>query len=537
MPLKQVVAASAICVMAFVAGCNPKAVRRAAAFAPTATGLAALPVPQGPPATFNEKEEMRAGWVVGWRQMVSTSAIDEAIDLAQTARLNTLFVQVRVSGDAYYRSDFVPRAQILKDQPPDFDPLDYALHRAHERGIAVHAWVNMGILWRSTTAPTDPRHVFNAHPDWIMRDATGKLAYPDTKDPTPGFAEENYWINWSHPEAQDHLVRVVSEIVDRYPVDGVHFDFVRYPARMGPRTAGVGYDPVSLARFRAETGQEPAEHTKAWDSWRLEQITRVLTRCREEVKRRRPQASVSAAVLGAWNLAYGRNSTDYRGWLETGVLDFAALMAYYDKPDWVWQSVINARERAAGHRILLGLGLSSISPEVAAGQILLSREQDLLGFSLFSLDNQELKDSKSYLAHLRDLAIPDVHDDRYSQNEPLWNRVGVVDPAHRAFSLRFYSRRGHTKMVVYPKGITSLLVAINDQALAPFMANGLTPIQVDLSPWLDPFAREVAANHDFVMTASAEGPPESAAQIFTVDYYEPPVEISTASIQGPQKIR
>ncbi|MFH0922295.1 MAG: family 10 glycosylhydrolase [Fibrobacterota bacterium] len=98
--------------------------------------------------------------------MISTAAIDGAIDLAQAGGLNTLFVQARISGDAYYLSDFVPRAEALAGQPEEFDPLAYALGRGHDKGLKVHAWVNLGVIWRSSAAvPVDPRHIFTVHPD------------------------------------------------------------------------------------------------------------------------------------------------------------------------------------------------------------------------------------------------------------------------------------------------------------------------------------------------------------------------------------
>ncbi|MFH0922297.1 MAG: family 10 glycosylhydrolase [Fibrobacterota bacterium] len=164
-------------------------------------------------------------------------------------------------------------------------------------------------------------------------------------------------MNWNNPEARKHLAAVVGEIARKYPVDGIHFDFVRYPARMGPGTPGAGYDPVSVKSFQDETGRKPAEHTKEWDEWRARQITSAIRECRGEIKKVRPGTLVSAAVLGAWNLSYGRVFSGYRGWLESDLLDFVVLMSYFKDPVQNWQSVINARETADSRRIVLGLYL------------------------------------------------------------------------------------------------------------------------------------------------------------------------------------
>lgn len=484
----------------------------------TGTGLALEASPEFPPATFNAKREMRAGWIVGWRQMISTAAIDDAIGMAEAAGLNTLFVQVRVNADAYYRSELVPRAESLQGQPAEFDPLGYALKRGHEKGFQVHAWANLGIVWRSTTPPSAANHIFNAHPDWVLRDANGKMSTPRPDDPQPGYVEENFWINWGHSEAQKHLAKVSGEIARRYRVDGIHFDFVRFPARMGPRTVGVGYDPVSVGRFKAETGREPAEHTQAWDEWRFAQVTATLKSCHEAILRARPATAVSAAVLAAWNLAYGRNFTGYRGWIDSGLLDFAVLMSYYKDRTQIWQSVLNAREIVDSRRVVMGLDISAVSPETAARVILFSREQDLKGYSLFALDHIVLKDPYPYLSRFKSLAAA-ADDGRYKSREPLWNRVAVVDDEHRTFALRFYSRTGKTKLVVYPRGLTKLSFSLNDREFAPLTLSGIAPVAIDLSPWLEPEKREIMANHDFTLNATVEGPPDSFGEIFTVDYY------------------
>ena len=135
MKTRAQIASLAICAAAIIAGCASQPISRAVArtiphpliVLSTGTGLAFEALPEVPPATFNAKREMRAGWIVGWRQMTSTAAIDEAINMAQAAGLNTLFVQVRVNADAYYLSELVARAESLKGQPAAFDPLDYAL--------------------------------------------------------------------------------------------------------------------------------------------------------------------------------------------------------------------------------------------------------------------------------------------------------------------------------------------------------------------------------------------------------------------------
>ena len=476
---------------------------------------------------------MRAGWVVAWRQMTSPAGIDQAIAWAEAAGLNTLFVQVRASGDAYYNSRLVPRAEDIRDRPV-FDPLAYALEKGHAKGLQVHAWMNAGLVWRSsTTFPLSPDHVFNAHPEWILRDATGKLGFPDpAKDPAPGYVEEHYWVNWGHPELQKHLVEVVREVADRYAVDGIHLDFARFPARMGPRTPGAGYDPVSVARFKQDTGLEPAEHTREWDDWRTDQVGAVVKDVYWAVKGKHPRMDVSIAALGAWNLAAGRNFTSYRRWLEAGIIDFAVLMSYYKDTTWIWESVVNAGEVADPRRIVLGLFLPHHAPEVEAQQVRLARESGLKGFALFPLDKEDMPGIDAYLPEFRRLAITDPSDDRYSSREPSWDRVGIVDDARKAWTLRFYSRTGNAKLVLYSRGMTAFRAKINGRPLPPLDPRSGV-LQADVSAYLEPFKREVVGNHDFTLSVEAEGGAGFYGQVFVVDYYRRPETLAAPFLPAP----
>src|SRR5262249_32094640 len=86
--------------------------------------------------------EMRGLWVVR-TALMSPASVDRVVDEAQRAGFNALFVQVRGRGDAFYRSDLVPRSELLAPQPAGFDPFARLVERARERGLKVHAWLNV----------------------------------------------------------------------------------------------------------------------------------------------------------------------------------------------------------------------------------------------------------------------------------------------------------------------------------------------------------------------------------------------------------
>ncbi len=112
------------------------------------------------------ENEVRALWVVR-NTLTSPARIHTMVESAAQAGFNTLIVQVRGRGDAYYRSRWEPRAIELNDQPLDFDPLAATISEAHQRGLKVHAWLNTSLLANLDSLPDNPKHVFNAHPEWL----------------------------------------------------------------------------------------------------------------------------------------------------------------------------------------------------------------------------------------------------------------------------------------------------------------------------------------------------------------------------------
>ena len=110
--------------------------------------------------------EVRALWVVR-TTLTNPEKIHKMVESAALSGFNTLIVQVRGRGDAYYRSRWEPRAVELKDQPQDFDPLAVTIAEAHRRGLKVHAWLNTSLLANLDALPNDPKHVYNAHPEWL----------------------------------------------------------------------------------------------------------------------------------------------------------------------------------------------------------------------------------------------------------------------------------------------------------------------------------------------------------------------------------
>src|SRR5438874_4734606 len=173
----------------------------------------------------------KALWVV--RDRITTKpAIDDLLADSVGWNVRDLVVQVRGRGDAYYTSTLEPRAEPIADH--QLDPLAHLVRGGAAVGVRIHAWANGAFVWSSPTRalPRSPDHVVNAHPDWLLRPDGVKYL-----DPVGGSDWEGIYVDPTVAAARDHTVAVFADIVRRYPVEGFHHDYIRYPQASYARSA------------------------------------------------------------------------------------------------------------------------------------------------------------------------------------------------------------------------------------------------------------------------------------------------------------
>ena len=339
------------------------------------------------------REEMRGMWVVR-DSLVSPASVHQVVVVAQKYHLNTIFVQVRGRGDAWYASEYEPRAEKLSGQPSNFDPLAQIVAEGHAAGLKVHAWLNTYLSWSSGKAPQSSQHLWNSHRDWFARDENG------SSSPIPTSKTEGAFLSPSHPGVQNHLFNVFTDVASRYDVDGIHFDYCRYSGR------NVDFSPGALARFRSslvgiltedqitqfdgrsQTDPKIYVHAfgKQWAEWRRAQITGLVTRISAEVKLRKPWIEVSAAVFPDSNEAFNDKGQDWRGWIQTGVLDAVALMAYDKNTDRILKQTREALAFAGERHVYIGIGAWRLPAGDVAQKIIEVRKTGAAGVNLFSYD-------------------------------------------------------------------------------------------------------------------------------------------------------
>lgn len=377
--------------------------------------------------------EVRALWVVR-TTLTSPEKIRTMVNSAADNGFNTLIVQVRGRGDAYYKSHVEPRAIELKDQPADFDPLAFTLNEAHKRGLKVHAWLNTSLLANLDSLPTSPQHVYNKHPEWLAvpKPVAAELSKMSPRDPLyrqkivewskGNRAElEGVYTGPANPKVRDHIFRIWMDVLKNYRVDGIHFDYVRFAS------PDFDYSQTSLKKFqewlkpqltseqrsslKTALKQNPLAAPEMFGDkfadFQRVQVTSLVERIYKAVKKQRSGVVVSASVFANDENAYTRRFQDWRRWLKMGILDVACPMAY-STDTAVFQKqieVATSTAKGAGRVVWAGIGAYRIPPDSAVEKIKVARSLNAAGFILFSYDftarPSELNPDGAYLERVR----------------------------------------------------------------------------------------------------------------------------------------
>jgi len=363
-----------------------------------------------------QSSEIRALWVQRG-SLASPASIIAVVDTAKRGGFNTLIVQVRGRGDAYYDSRHEPRSPLLGKHPASFDPLELMVERAHRAGLQVHAWVNVNLI-SDAEPPRAPKHIVYAHPEWLMvpRALSQDLVRMNPRDPRylrslSEYAKarsdrvEGIFLSPIHKGAVAHLTKVTGDIASRYDVDGIHLDYIRFP------NEEFDYSANALGEFRSEvtsrmSGPERRDYAsrargrplfytemfpQRWQEFRRARLTALLSKIRAIVKSRRPRALLTAAVFPDASDAANRRFQNWGEWLDTGLLDAICPMAYTTDPA-LFRTQIASVEHVAGRRaVWAGIGSYQLSASATIANIRSARALGAEGVVLFSYDNLDAR--------------------------------------------------------------------------------------------------------------------------------------------------
>ncbi len=350
----------------------------------------------------------------------------KAIEQLKKANFNMLIFQVRGQADAFYQSNYEPWSDLLTGtlgKNPGWDPLQYMIELAHQNSIELHAWINVFPCWKGDSPPAEstPRHLYLEHPEWICYDPQG------TPMPINGDAYAS--LSPAIPEVREYLINICRDLVINYDIDGLHFDYIRYPDRQ------YSYDPISDYLFADPVIGNPLGLSR--EDWQREQVNKFIRAVYDAVIEINPALKVSAATIGKYNYpsvgwdGYNACYQDGKQWTAEGKIDFLAPMMYWpigQTNPWAPFEIL-ARDwvlnNANGRHIYGGIGAyknPTNFPEIAAEIDTLRkiRAQGEVFFSYGTLKSSDFWDDL-LIWHYKNLAnVPAMTwKDNLAPNKPL----------------------------------------------------------------------------------------------------------------------
>lgn len=314
--------------------------------------------------------EFRAAWIatvdnIDWPDKKTTDPEAQKaqyirlLDMHVKNGLNAVIVQIRPAADAFYPSQYEPWSEWLtglqgRPPVPYYDPLQFMIAAAHERRLEFHAWLNpyRAIFSLGKTIPSQT-HVTRVHSDWFLN-------YGDKKYFDPG-----------NKEAQQFVVKIVRDVVQRYDVDGIHFDDYFYPYRI----AGKEF-PDNKTYLQYGAGMTR-------DNWRRSNTDSIIVFLSKAIKEEKPWVKFGISPFGIWRnkdkdslgsetkggqTNYDDLYADILLWLREGWIDYVAPQIYFEfghkAADYAtllkWWS-----ENSYGKHCYIGLGLYKANTNAA----------------------------------------------------------------------------------------------------------------------------------------------------------------------------
>ncbi len=279
------------------------------------------------------KREFRAAWIatvsnIDWPSKPGLTASEQQQEfinrLNQLQRLgcNAVIVQIRPVSDAFYPSPYEPWSRYLTGkagQPPSpyYDPLEFMIEQTHLRNMEFHAWFNpYRALTDSKKNPNPPGHITRTHPEWIIH-----------------YGGKSY-LNPGEPEAKDYVLKIITDVVKRYDIDGVHLDDYFYPYRIAGQEFG---DYKAYAKYGKGFASK--------DDWRRNNVDVFVEELNRKIKQLKPYVKFGISPFGVWR----NSSKDPRGsatrggqtcyddlysdillWLQKGWIDYVMPQLYWE---------------------------------------------------------------------------------------------------------------------------------------------------------------------------------------------------------------
>jgi uncharacterized lipoprotein YddW (UPF0748 family) len=273
-------------------------------------------------------QELRGVWVA--RDILTSKAtIAQVMDSIANNNFNVVYFNVWSRGYPLWKSDLFYKETGVYTDPlyQNRDLLAEAITEAHRRGLEIEAWFEYGfVAWWSGNNLTDyPKgQLLAKHPDWVNKNSSGVEEFPS------GSSGNFYWMSHTKPEVHEFLIGLCKEIIEKYDIDGIELDRIRYPS------TDCGYDDYTLNLYKTEKNITtlPAPNDQQWMRWRADKLNQFMKKAYDSVKFHNKNVEFTNApshyASGNVYPAYNSFMQDWADWINNDYLDAAQVQMYVD---------------------------------------------------------------------------------------------------------------------------------------------------------------------------------------------------------------
>ena len=250
----------------------------------------------------------------------------------KAAGFNSVFFQIRPSGDAFYNSAIHPFSRFIRGKEglgyPQLDMLGYMIGEAHRQGLRFHAWLNPYRI-AGITKLTKQQYLNTLSPqNFARKNPNAVLAVPVAGGTT-------LLLDPGQPLVRQHLLATVREIVQKYAPDSIHFDDYFYPYNY--------YGNADLPTYR-RFNRNPRVSIEDWRRQNVNQLVMevsALIRTNNRLQRKNIAFGISpfgiwrnrsSSILGSptlGNESYASNYSDSRTWIRNRWIDYVIPQLYW----------------------------------------------------------------------------------------------------------------------------------------------------------------------------------------------------------------
>ena len=283
-------------------------------------------------------KDFRAAWVatvqnLDWPQGKYDEASQKAlftqyVNKLQELHMNAMFFQVRPIADTFWESQYEPWSRYItgtEGKKPSYDVLRWMIDECHKRGIAFHAWINPYRIARNGSATVSPMI-----PAKLVKRYNNCIIY-----------------NPALPETRERIANIVKELLQKYDVDGIHFDDYFYPSLSGSEPMN---DDAEFRKYGSDFTDIKV--------FRRAMVDSMVTKVQRTIREVRPSAVFSISPQGNLDNDVNQMYADVPLWARKGWVDVIIPQLYWSTKEWFGPRLTQFATQCAGkNKFMVGYGI------------------------------------------------------------------------------------------------------------------------------------------------------------------------------------